>query len=202
MRLYTAGSTIANREACQRLGVGLLIVDHWRDPSQYPYFAIDNGCYSAYARGKAWDPAPFMHNLHKARKLGLKPDFAVLPDIVAGGRASAEKSMAWLGVLRQEYPEVPFYMAVQDGMTPDDLPEGISGIFVGGSTAWKLETMREWAKTGHARNMPVHVGRIGAPDKMVLAHLAGIDSIDSTTWVQRNGALEHHIKEYRDRVGE
>lgn len=105
MKLYTAGSTKANRESCQRLGVGLLIVDHWRDPTAYPYFAIDNGCYSAWSRGIPWDPAR------------------------------------------------------------------------------------------------IHVGRIGTPGRMILAHMAGVDSIDSTTWVQRNGCLEHHVREYRERVG-
>jgi len=90
MKLYTAGSTIANRESCQRLGVGLLIVDHWRDPTKYPYFAIDNGCYSAWKQGKKWNPGPFLNNLHKCVELGLKPDFAVIPDIVAGGERSAK----------------------------------------------------------------------------------------------------------------
>lgn len=206
MKLYTAGSTIANREACIRLGVGLLIVDHWRDPSQYPYFAIDNGCYSAWSRGIPWDPAPFIKNLSKCRELGLKPDFAVIPDIVAGGQASVERSADWMRVLRREYPDIPLYFAVQDGMDPDRFyPREIltaDGIFVGGSTEYKLATMNAWTKVAHRLGIGIHVGRIGTPGRMVLAHLAGIDSIDSTTWVQRNGALEHHIKEYREKVGE
>lgn len=72
---------------------------------------------------------------------------------------------------------------------------------MGGSTEWKLETMSAWAKFAHAHGIGCHVGRIGSPGRMVLAHISGVDSIDSTTWVQRNGALEHHIKEYRDKVG-
>lgn len=78
----------------------------------------------------------------------------------------------------------------------------VDGIFVGGSIAWKLDTMSSWAKLAHRLGIGCHVGRIGTPGRMILAHLAGVDSIDSTTWVQRNGCLEHHIKEYRDRVGE
>lgn len=116
MKLYTARSTHANREACQRLGVGLMMVDGWTDPTPYPYFAIDNGCYSAYAQGKEWDPVPFMRNLTKCRALGLKPDFAVIPDIVAGGGDSLSRSADWIRVLKREYPEIPFYMAVQDGL--------------------------------------------------------------------------------------
>lgn len=201
MKLYTAGSTRANREACIRLGVGLLIVDHWRDPTAYPYFAIDNGCYSAWSRGIPWDAAPFIKNLTKCREFGLKPDFAVIPDIVAGGQASAERSADWMRVLRREYPDVPLYFAVQDGMTEHDVPDGIAGIFVGGSTEYKLATMNAWAKVAHRLGIGIHVGRIGTPGRMVLAHLAGVDSIDSTTWVQRNGCLEHHVKEYREKVG-
>ena len=201
MKLYTAGSTRANREACIRLGVGLLIVDHWRDPTAYPYFAIDNGCYSAWSRGIPWDPAPFLKNLTKCRELGLKPDFAVIPDIVAGGQASVERSADWARVLRREYPDIPLYFAVQDGMTEYDVPDGIAGIFVGGSTEYKLATMNAWAKLAHRLGIGIHVGRIGTPGRMVLAHLAGVDSIDSTTWVQRNGCLEHHVKEYREKVG-
>ena len=85
MKFYTARSGRANKQTAIDNGVGLMIVDHWTDPAGYPYFAIDNGCYAAYSQGVPWDPAPFLHNLHKARELGLRPDFAVLPDIVAGG---------------------------------------------------------------------------------------------------------------------
>lgn len=203
MKLYTARSTIKNREACQRLGIGLMMVDGWTDPSPYPYFAIDNGCYSAWSRGVPWDPAPFMHNLHKCRELGLKPDFAVIPDIVAGGAKSLTKSRKWLNVLRDEFPGIPLYLAVQDGMEVSDLSFGnadIDGIFVGGSTAWKLRTMAYWAQFAHEMDLRIHVGRIGTPKRMVAAHKARVDSIDSTTWVQRNGALEHHVAEYIERA--
>lgn len=200
MKLYTAGSTKANRETCIKLGVGILLVDGWRDPRSYPYFAVDNGCFSAWKRGVPWDPSTFLRILSRARDLGLTPDFSVIPDIVAGGKESIKKSLRWLTVLREEYPSVPLYFAVQDGMAYDDVPEGVDGIFVGGTSEWKIRTMAEWVKVGGERDLPVHVGRIGSPDKMVLAHIKGVDSIDSTTWVQRNGCLEHHVGEYRNIV--
>lgn len=204
MKLYTARSTIKNRETCQRLGVGLMMVDGWTDPKPYPFFAIDNGCFSAWKRGVRWNPAPFLNNLHKCAELGLKPDFAVLPDIVAGGERSLERSRAWATILRDQFPGVSFYLAVQDGMTPGehgaDIIRMADGIFVGGTTQWKLATMRDWATFAHKHGMSVHVGRIGTPDRMVLAHNIGIDSIDSTTWVQRNGTLEHHVATYKRRV--
>ena len=203
MKLYTAGSTVANRESCKRLGVGLLLVDHWRNPSDYPYFAVDNGCFSAWKQGKQWDPAPFLHILNKCRELHLIPDFVVVPDVVADSSASTQRSFAWYGILRDLYPELPLYWAVQDGMDPEVCPHPhIDGIFVGGTTKWKLETMPIWADTARTHGISIHVGRIGTPDRMVMAHMSGVDSIDSTTWVQRNGCLEHHIKEYRELVGE
>ena len=199
MKLYTARSGRANKDTAIKNGVGLLIVDHWTDPTAYPYFAIDNGCYSAYARGVPWDPAPFMHNLHKARELGLRPDFAVLPDIVAGGGASMSKSIRWRNVLQAEFPGIPWYIAVQDGITPDMIPDmGISGIFVGGTKPWKLATMRIWAEYAHRHGIGIHVGRMGSLEDILGAHDAGADSIDSTTWVQRNGMLERRIREYRE----
>lgn len=205
MKLYTARSTIKNREACQRLGVGLMMVDGWTDPTPYPYFAIDNGCFSAWKRGIRWNPAPFLNNLHRCEERGLIPDFAVLPDIVMGGKRSANNSLEWWRILRKEFPHILFYFAVQDGMDPHDqtfLAEDLDGIFVGGSTEWKLETMGQWAEYAKAVGIGIHVGRIGTPDRMVRAYELGIDSIDSTTWVQRNGTLEHHVTEYLRRTGQ
>lgn len=203
MKLYTARSGAANKQVAIKGGVGLMIADHWTDPQGYPFFAIDNGCYSAYARGIRWDPAPFLHSLHKAQELGLKPDFAVLPDIVAGGEASLEKSRRWHYMLSAEYPEIPFYIAVQDGMQPGTtaLPEiGIKGIFVGGTKSWKLRTMSAWVEYAHRRGIGIHVGRMGSLEDILGAHNAGADSIDSTTWVQRNGMLERRIREYREAI--
>lgn len=205
MKLYTARSTIKNREVCQRLDIGLMMVDGWTNPSPFPFFAIDNGCFSAWKRGVVWNPAPFINNLHKCVELGLRPDFAVLPDIVAGGEKSLKRSQDWAVILRDQFPDIRFYLAVQDGMTPakhgKDIISIADGIFVGGSTQWKLATMRDWATLAHEHGLTIHVGRIGTPDRMVLAHNIGIDSIDSTTWVQRNGTLEHHVAKYRARVG-
>ena len=57
--------------------------------------------------------------------------------------------------------------------------------------------MRQWAEFAHKYGMDCHVGRICPVDRMVEADLAGADSIDSTTWVQRNGCLRHHVEAYR-----
>lgn len=64
--------------------------------------------------------------------LGENAEWVVLPDIVAGGLRSLEFSLLWLERLRSS--PAPLLIAVQDGMTPDDVREYLSpavGIFVG-----------------------------------------------------------------------
>lgn len=201
MKLYTARSMKCNKDVAIKYGIGLLIVDHWSNPDGYPYFAIDNGCYSAFSRGVKWDPSPFLHNLHKCSELGLKPDFAVLPDIIQGGEESVSKSLQWRNVLTSEYPDIPFYLAVQDGMTPDTIPEiNISGIFVGGSKAWKLATLPTWVEYAKRKRIGIHVGRMGTLSDIMYAHYSGVGSIDSTTWVQTKGTLEKRLQEYFESI--
>lgn len=201
MKLYTAASTKANRKACIELGVGLMMCDGWHDPSEYPFFAVDNGAFGAWTQGVRWNPSPFLRMLHKCAEKSIVPDFAVLPDIVGGGEASLQRSRQWLTVLRAMYPHFNYALAVQDGMEPDDgLLEGMDGVgtvFVGGTLPWKLRTMASWTAFAHAHGMACHVGRIGTVDRMVMADVLGVDSIDSTTWVQRNGCLRHHVEAYR-----
>ena len=204
MKLYTAGGSIANREACRELGVGLMMCDGWRDPSAYPFFAVDNGAYSAWAQGKPWDPSVFLRILRRCEETGLRPEFAVLPDIVGGGYESLRRSHYWRIVLDDLFPGFRWALAVQDGMTPESVygfavPEQIATVFVGGTLEWKLATMGQWAEFAHARGMECHVGRMGSVERMMMADRAGADSIDSTTWVQRNGCLRHHVGEYRAR---
>lgn len=203
MKLYTATGTIKTREECNRLGVGLLLNGHWYDPRKWPYFAIDNCAYSFYSRGLDFDPAPFLRMCRKCHGLGLVPDFVVIPDIVGGGAHSLHFSEGWFGSLSSEFPGWRFYLAVQDGMTEDMVRSSplfphISGLFVGGTTDWKLGTMGSWASFAHSHGLGVHVGRIGPVVFMIEADKAGIDSIDSTTWVQRRDALPRYINGYRE----
>lgn len=202
MKLYTAGGSKANRRACSELGVGLMMCDGWRDPSDYPRFAVDNGAYSAWAQGRRWDPSVFLRILHRCAEEKAVPDFAVLPDIVGGGYESLKRSHYWRVVLDELFPGMPWALAVQDGMTAESIygfavPGQISTIFVGGTMPWKLKTMVAWAAFAHDRGMTCHVGRMGTVERMLMAEQAGADSVDSTTWVQRNGSLWHHVTEYR-----
>lgn len=98
--------------------MGLMLCDGWRDPSDYPHFAVDNGAYSAWSQGKRWNPSTFLHILTRCADEGREPDFAVLPDIVGGGEDSLGLSMAWREALDATWPDAGFRwaLAVQDGM--------------------------------------------------------------------------------------
>ena len=194
MRFYTVTGTKDLRDRCTSMGMGLLMCDHWREPAQWPYFAVDNGCYAAYGKGQVWNPGSFLSILSKLRDRGLTPDFVVLPDLVSDPR-SLDLSLTWLPVIRAMYPGFPAYLAVQDGMDVADVrsaveANGIEGLFVGGSMEWKLATMSDWCALAHGLGIGCHVGRIGPADRIRMALDCGADSIDSTTWVQRPGALE------------
>ena len=201
MRLYTSTGTRKTIEQCNLLNVGLLMVADWRNPDDWPFCAVDNGCYSAYRRGVEWEPRTFLRILDRCRNEGRRPDFVVIPDKVASPD-SLEFSAGWVVRLRTAYPGFRFYLAVQDGTTPEDVEGfdrayGVDGLFVGGTMEWKLETMPMWCKFAHRMGMECHIGRIGPIRRMLMAQWAGADSIDSTTWVQRKGVLERYVNGYR-----
>jgi hypothetical protein len=68
--------------------------------------------------------------------------------------------------------------AVQDGMTPDDVPDGARIVFVGGSDAFKWRTVETWA----AHFPRVHVGRVNNIDRVWQCDDLGIESVDGTGW--------------------
>ncbi len=69
-------------------------------------------------------------------------------------------------------------IAVQDGMTPSDVPKEASVIFVGGTTSWKWRNLKTWTE-----NFPrVHVGRVNTYKLLWMAHDAGAESADGTGW--------------------
>lgn len=198
MLLLTSTGTRETIAKCRGYGVGLMMVNQWRNPNDWVCYAIDNGCYSAYAQGIDWQPTQFFKLLEKSKSFG-KPKFIVIPDKVAD-RSSIEFSKIWIPILKALYPDYPKYLPVQDGMTENDVMsvlDDIDGIFVGGSMDWKLETMSNWCKFAHEHGKSCHIGRIGNMRKMFIAELCGADSIDSTTWVQVKGGIDHYIGSYK-----
>lgn len=191
MKRYTSTGARETIAMCREHDIGLLMVHQWRDPSKWPYYAIDNGAYSAWANDREWDPSMFLHLVGKCVEYPVQPDFVVVPDIVAGGIGSLEFSLGWL----ERLPEgLPYYLAVQDGMVPRNVRpymDDFAGIFVGGTTEWKMSTAEEWAAFAKRHGKGCHIGRIGTAWRILWARRIGATSIDSTTWVQSKRGWKH-----------
>lgn len=142
-------------------------------------YGLDNGAWTAHLQGCTLDLTAF----NKAVELmGQGADWIVLPDIVAGGHRSLDLSLAWLESLRPL--DVPLLIAVQDGMHLTDLRPYLGprvGLFVGGSTDWKLDTLQAWGSLAAETDCWLHVGRVNTARRIRLCSIAGADSFDGSS---------------------
>ena len=74
------------------------------------------------------------------------------------------------------------------------------GIFLGGSTEWKLQTMEAWGILARRRNCYFHVGRVNSARRIAMCAAASASSFDGTsvarfanTLPRLDGALKHRI---------
>lgn len=156
-------------------------------------WAFDNGAWTDFMRGERFDPELYFKRIAQIHELpeSRLPDWCVVPDDVAAG-TSLVYSLEWKSSLAHLVPKLRWYLALQDGMSPQDVEhalclERFDGLFVGGSTDWKISTSPAWVKFGHERRMPVHIARINGPNRLQWAVDIGADSIDGTGWVRAGG---------------
>ena len=183
MAYCSATGTKTTRQALQKAGWRALAVatgHNWDSQPFLPY-ALDNGAWSAHVNGKPFDVGAFERLLNWSGSCPVRPDWCVLPDIVGGGLKSLDFSLSWLDVV-SKFSELNL-LAVQDGMTPADVDglvgSGI-GIFVGGSTEWKLKTLGDWGRFCRGRCY-LHVGRVNTVRRITYCSNAGADSFDGTS---------------------
>ena len=143
--------------------------------SWMPY-ALDNDAFGAWIKKSPWDVTGWRKMLAAAKISGLKPRWAIVPDVVADRAAT-------LANWHQFAPEVaaygwPLAFAVQDGMTVADVPENADVIFVGGTTEWKWKTVQIWARNFKR----VHVGRVNELRRLWTCEDLGVESVDGTGW--------------------
>lgn len=174
--------TRRNLAVMRAAGWRLLVVASTRGRSEMRTegfrYAIDNGAWPAYQRGKTFPREAFERVVDE---LGAGADWIVAPDIVAGGRASLDLSLSWLDRL---VPIAPVLLAVQDGMQTDDVRPILGrrvGLFVGGSTDWKLSTLASWGALGRSVGCYVHVARVNSVRRIWRCQDAGAHSIDGTS---------------------
>ncbi len=159
-------------------------------------FALDNGLYhlpNHPPKGMKALP-PFYAMLRRCLLAEMNPMFVVVPDVPYDGDATRILSRKHSRHMRENGYKGPRALAVQDGMTPDDL-DSYEAVFVAGSTDWKWRTARGWVDEAKARGMWAHVARVNTRDRIRHCIDIGADSADGTgIWrgdkQQKRGVLE------------
>ena len=140
-------------------------------------YAVDSGAWAAHTRGEPFNEEKFVRGL---AKLGENADWIVLPDIVGGGSRSLELSVKWLKRMKGKYNLV---LAVQDGIRPIEVMPYLGrrvGIFLGGTTEFKIETMPHWGRASKIAGCYFHVGRVNSAKRVKLCQDAGAHSFDGS----------------------
>lgn len=140
-------------------------------------YGLDNGAWSAHQHGKRLDICAFERAVDG---MGRAADWIVCPDVVADAAATLGMAEQWLPRLSK----FRVLLAVQDGMTSDDVAPWLGssvGIFVGGSTEWKLQTLPYWGAVSRDRKCHLHVGRVNTWTRIAACRAAGAHSFDGTS---------------------
>jgi hypothetical protein len=145
----------------------------------YPYHALDNGCFNGRWRENKW--RRFLERHHRERCL-----FAVVPDgAFHEGRRITDPAAETMRLF-DRYGEVvrdagyPVAFALQPGQRADDVPwETIEAVFIGGDTAWKLSHHAlelVWAAKDHGKL--AHMGRANSRKRLRRAQAMKVDTAD------------------------
>jgi len=139
-------------------------------------FALDNGAWTCFQKGIPFQDQKFIDCVEK---YGHRADWIVVPDCVGNKSKTMEMIRSWAPKLAK-YRQL---VAVQDGMVESDIASylaGGAGIFVGGSTDWKLDTLPYWAQTARRYGAIVHCGRVNTMRRINLCIANGYTSFDGS----------------------
>jgi len=156
-----------------------IIICPGKRPIEGMRYAIDNGAWSAYQQGTRLDEGAFTESLIR---FGAGADWAVAPDIVAGGASSLSLSARWIETVLRYCPLA--LIAVQEGMVPQDVDGMLGrrvGLFVGGTTRWKEKTLPKWGALARLADCWLHVGRVNTRRRIILCAAAGATSFDGSS---------------------
>ena len=140
----------------------------------------------------------FLDTLEASYTAGLKLDFIVCPDIVAGGEESLGFSVKWATGRLLGTPRLA--LVVQDGMTEQMVDAYVlslfTHIFIGGTVEWKWKTADSWVKFAHKNNKKCHIGQVGRLQYLKFAEHIQTDSVDSTSFAVNDSW--HIIEQFRN----
>lgn len=212
-----------NQQVAAREGVRLLFEPSqakfgciWRRPPMpdddgwWPY-CLDNGRWPARHDLSQWDEWEFWHMV---ARLHSHADFIVIPDrpppiddddensVPAGhGKRSFDESCLWLDRLRG-CPTERLLFAVQDQMDPAEVESMLEsrpevGLFIGGTSPWKLRTAPIWGEICRRHGRYLHMGRVNSVRRCKIAYDAGCDSVDGGSF----GTLfARHVRRLMDGI--
>jgi hypothetical protein len=194
MRYFASRTgTRRNLDAIGNAGFGLLVsrAGEWRVESwtcrrtnerRKFHFAADNGAWADFMAEREFDDGEYDRFLDWLTAQPIIAEWLVLPDIVAGGLRSLELSVRWSNRCLSACPLV--LLAVQDGMNEQDLAPLVGpkvGVFLGGSTPWKISNMARWGEFCRLRGLHYHAARVNTGKRMAAAIAAGADSADGSS---------------------
>lgn len=138
-------------------------------------WGADNGCFT---RPNDFDLDRYLAFL--AERPAATALFATAPDVVGDARATMERSLPVLPMIRAlGYPAA---LVAQDGLEALEIPWAeFDVLFIGGSTEWKLGAACE-AIVREAKRLGkwVHMGRVNSYKRIRYAEDIGCDSADGT----------------------
>lgn len=169
----------------------------------FPY-ALDNGAFSCWdQKTNTFDHTKWGNmELHWrgllfwAQAAPTKPLWAIVPDVPGNAAATIQR---WtIFAPRVQACGIPLAVAVQDGMTPEQvrqLDPAPEVICIGGTTEWKWATVEDWC----ANFKRVHVLRCNSPEKLDYLHSLGVESTDGTGWNRGDRRQTQGVEEWCQR---
>ncbi len=161
-----------------------------RGPWQFLPYALDNGAFGCWKNRTEWPEQPWLELLLWAQKAKQDPLWVLIPDAV--------QNREWtLARWRMHSPTAkecgwPLAFAVQDGMTPADVPPDAAVVFIGGGDEFKWGTLEMWC-----REFPrVHVGRVNGYAGLEKCLRAGAESCDGTGWFRGDESQSQGLERF------
>ena len=150
-------------------------------------YAIDNGAYAYYLKGVEFNDKAFIKLLDRYAE---KADWIVIPDVIGDCEETIRMFGIWIGRLLKY--NRPLLFVAQDGCEDSGYKSGINyptiegftsigiGIFIGGSTEWKIKHGGYISEICERNNVVCHVGRVNSARRVRICNNWGASSFDGS----------------------